>query len=86
MLFSLKYLVMFFQEQELYQREGLGVNEVHYVDNQDCIGKPVPASFLWARLINVLINDQNQDYMCNYICRAARKDLKAEALLWGDLC
>lgn len=26
------------QEQELYQREGLGVNEVHYVDNQDCIG------------------------------------------------
>lgn len=29
---------MFVQEQELYQREGLGVNEVHYVDNQDCIG------------------------------------------------
>ena len=27
------------QEQELYQREGLGVNEVHYVDNQDCIGR-----------------------------------------------
>lgn len=27
------------QEQELYQKEGLGVNEVHYVDNQDCIGK-----------------------------------------------
>ncbi|KTG00373.1 hypothetical protein cypCar_00013981 [Cyprinus carpio] len=26
------------EEQELYQREGLGVNEVHYVDNQDCIG------------------------------------------------
>ncbi|KAI4790826.1 hypothetical protein KUCAC02_034375, partial [Chaenocephalus aceratus] len=26
-------------EQELYHREGLGVNEVHYVDNQDCIGK-----------------------------------------------
>lgn len=26
------------QEQELYQKEGLGVNEVHYVDNQDCIG------------------------------------------------
>uniref|UniRef100_A0A669DHI9 Unconventional myosin-VI n=1 Tax=Oreochromis niloticus TaxID=8128 RepID=A0A669DHI9_ORENI len=25
------------REQELYQREGLGVNEVHYVDNQDCI-------------------------------------------------
>ncbi|XP_077343484.1 unconventional myosin-VI isoform X5 [Lithobates pipiens] len=33
------------EEQELYQREGLGVNEVHYVDNQDCIdlieSKPV---------------------------------------------
>ena len=28
-----------FQEQELYQKEGLGVNEVHYVDNQDCIGQ-----------------------------------------------
>jgi len=27
------------QEQELYQKEGLGVNEVHYVDNQDCIGE-----------------------------------------------
>lgn len=27
------------QEQELYQKEGLGVNEVRYVDNQDCIGK-----------------------------------------------
>ncbi|XP_068021276.1 unconventional myosin-VI isoform X2 [Melanerpes formicivorus] len=25
------------EEQELYQREGLGVNEVRYVDNQDCI-------------------------------------------------
>ena len=31
------------QEQELYQKEGLGVNEVHYVDNQDCIGThPLP--------------------------------------------
>ncbi|KAA8582948.1 hypothetical protein FQN60_015494 [Etheostoma spectabile] len=28
---------VFLKEQELYQREGLGVNEVHYVDNQDCI-------------------------------------------------
>lgn len=27
------------QEQELYQKEGLGVNEVRYVDNQDCIGE-----------------------------------------------
>ncbi|XP_029416461.1 unconventional myosin-VI isoform X1 [Nannospalax galili] len=25
------------EEQELYQKEGLGVNEVPYVDNQDCI-------------------------------------------------
>ncbi|KAM5166795.1 LOW QUALITY PROTEIN: unconventional myosin-VI-like [Callospermophilus lateralis] len=25
------------EEQEFYQKEGLGVNEVHYVDNQDCI-------------------------------------------------
>uniref|UniRef100_A0A8B9LDC8 Unconventional myosin-VI n=1 Tax=Astyanax mexicanus TaxID=7994 RepID=A0A8B9LDC8_ASTMX len=25
------------EEQELYQKEGLGVNEVKYVDNQDCI-------------------------------------------------
>lgn len=25
------------EEQELYQKEGLGVSEVHYVDNQDCI-------------------------------------------------
>ncbi|KAK2544878.1 Myo6 [Columba livia] len=25
------------EEQELYQKEGLGVNEVRYVDNQDCI-------------------------------------------------
>ena len=31
-------MVISFQEQELYQKEGLGVNEVHYVDNQDCIG------------------------------------------------
>lgn len=28
----------FIKEQELYQKEGLGVNEVRYVDNQDCIG------------------------------------------------
>ena len=36
---SMLMTVMFdLQEQELYQKEGLGVNEVHYVDNQDCIG------------------------------------------------
>lgn len=27
------------EEQELYKKEGLGVHEVHYADNQDCIGK-----------------------------------------------
>ena len=26
------------QEQELYQSEGLGLTEVKYTDNQDCIG------------------------------------------------
>lgn len=33
----------FVQEQELYQKEGLGVSEVHYVDNQDCIGERLSA-------------------------------------------
>lgn len=36
---------MSMQEQELYQKEGLGVNEVHYVDNQDCIGEFLRAAF-----------------------------------------
>lgn len=31
------FSVQLLQEQELYQKEGLGVNEVRYVDNQDCI-------------------------------------------------
>ena len=26
------------EEQELYEKEGLGVHEVTYSDNQDCIG------------------------------------------------
>lgn len=39
-----------FQEQELYQREGLGVNEVHYVDNQDCIGMKTPLITLHSSL------------------------------------
>ena len=34
----LMIMIISFLEQELYQKEGLGVNEVHYVDNQDCIG------------------------------------------------
>lgn len=37
------FLFWFLQEQELYQKEGLGVNEVHYVDNQDCIGEGLSA-------------------------------------------
>lgn len=40
-MFPLLLLFLFFffiKEQELYQKEGLGVNEVRYVDNQDCIG------------------------------------------------
>ncbi|KAM8847211.1 unconventional myosin-VI-like isoform 4-T4 [Synchiropus picturatus] len=36
------------EEQELYQREGLGVNEVHYVDNQDCI------DLVEAKLVGIL--------------------------------
>ncbi|XP_053566433.1 unconventional myosin-VI isoform X3 [Bombina bombina] len=36
------------EEQELYQKEGLGVNEVHYVDNQDCI------DLIEAKLVGVL--------------------------------
>lgn len=36
--FKLIPFVNFLQEQELYAKEGLGVNEVTYVDNQDCIG------------------------------------------------
>lgn len=41
------------QEQELYQREGLGVNEVHYVDNQDCIGTRPPLKLfeLWQEVL-----------------------------------
>lgn len=35
---TLTTIIFDLQEQELYQKEGLGVNEVHYVDNQDCIG------------------------------------------------
>ena len=33
------YLLIHIQEQELYERESLGVNTVTYVDNQDCIGE-----------------------------------------------
>ena len=29
----------FVQEQALYEKEGLNVKKIHYVDNQDCIGK-----------------------------------------------
>ncbi|KGL76237.1 Unconventional myosin-VI [Tinamus guttatus] len=44
------------EEQELYQKEGLGVNEVHYVDNQDCI------DLIEAKLIGVLdiLDEENR--------------------------
>ncbi|KAK7904937.1 hypothetical protein WMY93_017544 [Mugilogobius chulae] len=43
-------------EQELYQREGLGVSEVHYVDNQDCI------DLVEARLVGILdiLDEENR--------------------------
>lgn len=44
MLYGISILMIIIfdlQEQELYQKEGLGVNEVHYVDNQDCIGMDI---------------------------------------------
>ncbi|XP_018120971.1 unconventional myosin-VI isoform X2 [Xenopus laevis] len=44
------------EEQELYQKEGLGVNEVHYVDNQDCI------DLIESKLVGVLdiLDEENR--------------------------
>ncbi|XP_013907628.1 PREDICTED: unconventional myosin-VI, partial [Thamnophis sirtalis] len=44
------------EEQELYQKEDLGVNEVHYVDNQDCI------DLIEAKLIGILdiLDEENR--------------------------
>ncbi|KAK5903079.1 hypothetical protein CgunFtcFv8_006890 [Champsocephalus gunnari] len=44
------------EEQELYHREGLGVNEVHYVDNQDCI------DLVEAKMVGVLdiLDEENR--------------------------
>ncbi|XP_018599279.1 myosin VIa isoform X5 [Scleropages formosus] len=44
------------EEQELYQREGLGVNEVHYVDNQDCI------DLIEAKVVGILdiLDEENR--------------------------
>ncbi|XP_030054918.1 unconventional myosin-VI isoform X2 [Microcaecilia unicolor] len=44
------------EEQELYQKEGLGVNEVHYVDNQDCI------DLIEGKLVGVLdiLDEENR--------------------------
>ncbi|XP_063082993.1 unconventional myosin-VI isoform X7 [Cavia porcellus] len=44
------------EEQELYQKEGLGVNEVHYVDNQDCI------DLIEAKLVGILdiLDEENR--------------------------
>uniref|UniRef100_A0A4W5LZY2 Unconventional myosin-VI n=1 Tax=Hucho hucho TaxID=62062 RepID=A0A4W5LZY2_9TELE len=44
------------EEQELYQKEGLGVSEVHYVDNQDCI------DLVEAKLVGILdiLDEENR--------------------------
>ncbi|NWY99268.1 MYO6 protein, partial [Loxia curvirostra] len=44
------------EEQELYQKEGLGVNEVRYVDNQDCI------DLIEAKLVGILdiLDEENR--------------------------
>ncbi|KAL2081863.1 hypothetical protein ACEWY4_021681 [Coilia grayii] len=44
------------EEQELYDKEGLGVNEVHYVDNQDCI------DLVEAKLVGILdiLDEENR--------------------------
>ncbi|XP_063168928.1 unconventional myosin-VI isoform X1 [Candoia aspera] len=44
------------EEQELYQKEGLGVNEVRYVDNQDCI------DLIEGKLIGILdiLDEENR--------------------------
>ncbi|KAG8513209.1 Unconventional myosin-VI, partial [Galemys pyrenaicus] len=44
------------EEQELYQKEGLGVNEVNYVDNQDCI------DLIEAKLVGILdiLDEENR--------------------------
>ncbi|NWS73719.1 MYO6 protein, partial [Crotophaga sulcirostris] len=44
------------EEQELYQKEGLGVNEVRYVDNQDCI------DLIEAKFIGILdiLDEENR--------------------------
>uniref|UniRef100_A0A8D2LZY3 Unconventional myosin-VI n=1 Tax=Varanus komodoensis TaxID=61221 RepID=A0A8D2LZY3_VARKO len=44
------------EEQELYQKEDLGVNEVHYVDNQDCI------DLIEGKLIGILdiLDEENR--------------------------
>uniref|UniRef100_A0A8C2C156 Unconventional myosin-VI n=1 Tax=Cyprinus carpio TaxID=7962 RepID=A0A8C2C156_CYPCA len=44
------------EEQELYKKEDLGVNEVHYVDNQDCI------DLVEAKLVGILdiLDEENR--------------------------
>ncbi len=37
-LLYLTFLLYVIQEQDLYQKEGLGLTEVRYTNNQDCIG------------------------------------------------
>lgn len=39
------------EEQALYEKEGLGVRKISYVDNQDCIGKFAPKCLLLLALV-----------------------------------
>ncbi|GAB5571673.1 unconventional myosin-VI isoform X5 [Prionailurus iriomotensis] len=50
------YSLPHYCEQELYQKEGLGVNEVHYVDNQDCI------DLIESKLVGILdiLDEENR--------------------------
>jgi hypothetical protein len=34
------------EEQLLYEKEGLGLKKIHYIDNQDCIGMSSIDSFV----------------------------------------
>ena len=39
-LFDVQKLIKYFETfQLLYEKEGLNVKKIHYVDNQDCIGR-----------------------------------------------
>ena len=42
------------EEQLLYEKEGLGLKKIHYIDNQDCIGMNLIIRFIF-RLFHVFI-------------------------------